>query len=69
MLLIFLMGVAVGNLLMLIALYISSKGTLQIDHSNSEKDRYRIVFDDLDELENDRFLILKVQHNVDLSQK
>jgi hypothetical protein len=44
-------------------------GTLNIDHSNPEKDVYRIDIEDLDKLNKKKRIILKVKHNVDLSQK
>lgn len=44
-------------------------GTLRIDHSNPEKDIYRIELDDLDELKKKRRVILYVDHHADLSQK
>jgi hypothetical protein len=47
----------------------SAHGTLRIDHSNPEKDIYRIEIDDLDELKKKRRAILYVDHHADLSQK
>ena len=47
----------------------SAHGTLRIDHSNQEKDTYRIELDDLDELKKKRRVILYVDHHADLSQK
>lgn len=47
----------------------SAHGTLRIDHSNPEKDTYRIELDDLDELKKKRRVILYVDHHADLSQK
>lgn len=44
-------------------------GTLRIDHSNPEKDIYRIEIDDLDELKKKRRAILYIDHHADLSQK
>lgn len=47
----------------------SVHGALRIDHSNPEKDTYRIELDDLDELKKKRRVILYVDHHADLSQK
>lgn len=47
----------------------SASGTLRIDHSNPLKDIYRIEIDDLDKLSRKRRVILKVDHNADLSQE
>ena len=44
-------------------------GTLRIDHSNPEKDVYRIEIDDLDGLSKKKHVILKVDNNANLSQK
>lgn len=44
-------------------------GTLKIDHSNPEKDVYRIDIEDLDKLDKKKRVILKVDHQADLSQK
>ena len=47
----------------------SVTGTLRIDHSNPEKDLYRFDIDDLDKLDKQKFVKLKIDHNADLSQK
>lgn len=45
-------------------------GTLRIDHSNPEKDIYRLEFDgDLDELNHKTRIILKIDNNANLSQE
>ena len=49
--------------------YRSASGTLRIDHSNPLKDIYRIEIDDLDKLSRKRRVVLKVDHNADLSQQ
>ncbi len=43
-------------------------GTLKIDHSNPEKDIYRIELDDLDVLSKKHRVVLKVDHNAKLTQ-
>lgn len=43
-------------------------GTLRIDHSNPEKDVYRIELGDLDKLKKKRRIELKIDHNANLSQ-
>lgn len=47
-----------------------TSGTLRIDHSNPEKDIYRMEFnDDLDKLNKKKRVILKVDNNANLSQE
>ena len=64
-------GVLVGSIISNIIFYIRYRkaGTLRIDHSNPEKDVYRIEIDDLDGLSKKKHVILKVDNNADLSQK
>ena len=53
-----------------IIFYIINKvGTLKIDHSDPEKDIYRIDINDLDKLSKKKLIVLKVNNNADLSQK
>lgn len=53
-----------------IIFYIINKvGTLKIDHSDPEKDIYRIDIKDLDKLSKKKLIILKIDNNADLSQK
>jgi hypothetical protein len=47
----------------------SSTGVLRIDHSNPEKDLYKLELGDLDELSKKSHLILTIDHNADLSQE
>ena len=66
----FLLGLTFG----LLAAFIYSRcraisGTLKIDHSNPEKDIYRLEIDDLDKLDKRSRVYLKVDHNADLSQE
>lgn len=44
-------------------------GTLKIDHSNPEKDVYRLDIGDLDNLSNKKRVVLIVDNHADLSQK
>ena len=44
-------------------------GVLRIDHSNPEKDIYRIDIKELDRLDRKRYVVLKVDNHADLSQK
>ena len=64
-------GVLVGSIISNITFSIRYRkaGTLRIDHSNPEKDVYRIEIDDLDGLSKKKHVILKVDNNADLSQK
>ena len=48
----------------------SATGVFQVDHSNPDKDIYRISLDDqLESLRKKKRVILKIDHNADLSQK
>ena len=48
----------------------TAAGTLKIDHSDPEKDKYLFVIDgELDRLSKKKKIILKVDNNADLSQK
>lgn len=60
------LGVIIG---MLIAHFEKPHGTLRIDHSNPEKDIYRMEFDELDTLSKKTRVILKVDNNANLSQE
>lgn len=64
-------GVLVGSIISNIIFSIRywKAGTLRIDHSNPEKDVYRIEIDDLDGLSKKKHVILKVDNNANLSQK
>lgn len=65
-----LIGVIIGAILMQIVNYlISAHGTLKIDHSDFNKDVYRLVIDDLEELSKKNYVFLEIDHNADLSQK
>ena len=46
----------------------TSSGTLRIDHTNPDKDVYRIEIDDIDSLKGKRYLRLNIDHNANLSQ-
>lgn len=68
------MWIALGVISVLIIrdiiFYIVNKaGTLKIDHSDPEKDIYRIDINDLDKLSKKKLIVLKIDNNADLSQK
>lgn len=44
-------------------------GTLKIDHTNPKKDVYRFEIDDFDVMNRKSRVILKVDHNANLSQE
>lgn len=69
--LLILIGLLVGSIVSSIIFFIRYRkaGTLRIDHSDPEKDVYRIEIDDLDGLIKKKNIILKVDNNADLSQK
>lgn len=64
-----------GILVGIIASYIfqvvqTAYGTLRIDHTDPEKDLYRIDIDgNFDNISKEKRIILKVDNNADLSQK
>ena len=63
-------GVMLGSIITNIIFYaLSESGKLRIDHSNPDKDVYRIEFRDLDKLAKKKRVILKIDNNADLSQK
>ena len=67
--LIFSLGIIIGVITTRLILQVSSaKAVLRIDHSNPEKDIYRIELNDLDSLSKKHRVVLKVDHNADLSQ-
>lgn len=63
-------GAAVALIITEIIMYVSAaNGTLRIDHSDPEKDIYRIEIDNLDKLSKKKRIILKVDNDADLSQE
>lgn len=66
----FLGGLFIGSLITnIIYLAKRASGTLRIDHTNPERDVYRIEINDLDKLSKKTQVILKVDNHADLSQK
>lgn len=62
-------GVLVGSIIYAIIQGVSmTHGTLRIDHSDPEKDVYRLEIGDLDKLNKKRYIELKIDHHADLSQ-
>lgn len=61
-------GFLVGLLLGLIFPHKSS-GVLRIDHTNPEKDVYRLEINDLYNLDRKKKIILRIDTHADLSQK
>lgn len=67
----FVCGVMVGVVICYVGLFhidSMTDGTLKIDHSNPEKDVYRLEIDNLDSLDSKTRIILKVDDNADLTQ-
>ena len=62
-------GVVTGVLSVIFHRVRTACGTLKIDHSNPEKDVYRLDIGDLDKLSNKKRVMLKVDNHADLSQK
>lgn len=44
-------------------------GVLKIDHSDPEKDRYLFEIDDLEKISEKSYIVLKIEHDADLSQQ
>lgn len=62
-------GVLVGSIIYAIIQGVSmAHGTLRIDHSDPEKDVYRLEIGDLDKLNKKHYVELKIDHHADLSQ-
>ena len=65
-----LLGVLIGSIISNVAFYIrTASGVLKVDHSNPEKDVYRIEINEFDAFDYKKRILLKVDHNADLSQK
>lgn len=63
-------GAIVGLIMVNIYHYMhTSSGTLRIDHSNPDKDVYRLELDDLDNLSKKKRIVLHVDNDADLSQE
>lgn len=63
----FVTGFAVCNCIF--GSYYKSVGTLRIDHSDKKKDVYLFEIDNLDELAEKKYIVLKVDNDANLSQK
>lgn len=65
----FIAGAFVGSIVYAIIQGVAvAHGTLRIDHSNPEKDIYRLEIGDLDKLNKKCYVELKIDHHADLSQ-
>ena len=58
-----------SNATVLIIFLKSVRGTLRIDHSDPNKDIYRLELDDLNVLTRKKLVILDIDHHANLSQK
>ena len=60
----------VSSIVTMIVMYLTSaRGTLRIDHSNPEKDVYRIEINNLEDLSRKKRIILDVDNSAILSQE
>lgn len=60
----------VGSIVTLLIIFLKSvHGTLRIDHSDPNKDIYRLDLNDLDVLTRKKQVILDIDHHANLSQK
>lgn len=65
----FAVGILVGVLITTIVMDAHSGfGTLRIDHSNPEKDVYLFDIDKFEDISDKKRVILRVDHNANLSQ-
>lgn len=63
-------GALIGSIVSNIIFHMKTAyGTLKIDHSNPEKDVYRIEFNKFDDIDKKKYLRLKIDNHADLSQK
>lgn len=70
MLLYYLLGMVVGVILSCIAhTTVGCFGVIKIDHNDPGKDIYRLELKELDDLPKQKYIVLKVDNNADLSQK
>ena len=59
-----------SSIMTMIVMYLTSaRGTLRIDHSNPEKDVYRIEINNLEDLSRKKRVILDVDNSAILSQE
>lgn len=66
----YLLGMIVGVILSYIArTTFGCFGVIKIDHNNPDKDIYRLELKELDDLPKQKYIVLKVDNNADLSQK
>lgn len=65
----FIVGLGIGLIIMELIRFFSTSGTLRIDHSNPEKDVYRIEIKNLDGLSKKKRVVLSVDNHADLSQQ
>ena len=60
----------ISSIVTMIVMYLTSaRGTLRIDHSNPEKDLYRIEINNLEDLSRKKRVILDVDNSAILSQE
>ena len=66
----YLLGMVVGVILSYIAhTTVRCFGVIKIDHNDPGKDIYRLELKELDDLPKQKYIVLKVDNNADLSQK
>lgn len=64
----FILGAIFGLVVACTWIVVHTMGKLKIDHSNPEKDLYRLELDDLDKLSKKKIIVLKLDHKANLSQ-
>ena len=68
-LILFVCGFVSSIVTMMVMYLTSARGTLRIDHSNPEKDVYRIEINNLEDLSRKKRVILDVDNSAILSQE
>ena len=65
---VFIVGILIGMVIATVIYNVcKTAGVLKIDHTSPDKDIYRIEIDDLSKLDHESRIILKIDHNADLS--
>ena len=65
---VFIVGILIGMVIATVIYNVcKTAGVLKIDYTSSDKDIYRIEIDDLSKLDHESRIILKIDHDADLS--
>ena len=65
-----LLGSAIGFFCTLLFILLTmATGSLRVDHSNPDKDLYRFEIEELDDLNKKKCVMLKIDHNANLTHE